>query len=116
MARAFYLLAGLTALLLGALGVFLPLLPTVPFLILAAFCFARSHAGLERWLVEHERLGPHIQAWRERGAISLKGKRAAMAAFAASAIAGLALLPLPWALIPTAAAIVGGSWILSRPS
>lgn len=113
--RSLYLLAGLVSLLLGGAGAFLPLLPTVPFLILAAFCFARSHPGLERWLVEHPRFGSHIRAWRERGAISPKGKRAAILAFAASMAAGLLFLPWPWAVAPAAAAIIGGSWILSRP-
>ena len=111
-----YLLVGLLSLLLGAIGLFVPLLPTVPFIILAAFCFARSSPALEQWLIGHERFGPHLRAWRSRGAISIAGKRAAMIAFAVSAVAGFALLTFPWSLIPTAAALVGGAWILSRPS
>lgn len=115
MRRVLYLLAGLVSILLGAIGAFVPLLPTVPFVILAAFCFARSSPRLEHWLVGHERFGPHIAAWRSRGAISRGGKRAAMIAFAASTLLGIALLPFPWSLIPVAAALVGGSWVLSRP-
>lgn len=95
MGRIGYLLLGLVSLLLGAIGAFVPLLPTVPFLLLAAFCFARSSPRLERWLVGHERFGPHIAAWRSQGAISPAGKRAAMLAFAVSAAAGLALLSSP---------------------
>lgn len=111
-----YLVAGLLSLLLAAIGALVPLLPTVPFVILAAFCFGRSSPRLEQRLVGHARFGPHIRAWRSRGAISRAGKRAALAAFAASAAAGLALLSLPWSLVPAAAALVGGSWILSRPT
>jgi hypothetical protein len=114
--RVAYLITGLFALLLGGIGLFVPLLPTVPFVILAAFCFARSSSRLEQWLVGHQRFGPHILAWRSRGAISGAGKRAAVFAFAASAAAGLAFLALPWSLVPAAAALVGGSWILSRPN
>lgn len=114
--RVAYLITGLFALLLGGIGLFVPLLPTVPFVILAAFCFARSSSRLEQWLVGHQRFGPHILAWRSRGAISPPGKRAAVFAFAASAAAGLAFLALPWSLVPVAAALVGGSWILSRPN
>lgn len=108
-------MAGFLALGLGGIGVLLPLLPTVPFIILAAFCFARSNPALERWLVEHPTFGAHIRAWRERGAISRKGKQAALAAFAISAVLALMLAPLPWSLAPLVAALVGGSWIWTRP-
>ena len=116
MVRVGYLFLGLLSLLLGAVGLLVPLLPTVPFVILAAFCFARSNARLEQWLVGHERFGAHILAWRTRGAISRAGKRAALAAFAASGAVGFALLDLPWSLVPAAAALIGGSWVLSRPA
>ena len=116
MVRIGYLLLGFLSLALGGVGVFVPLLPTVPFVILAAFCFARSSPSLERWLVEHRTFGPHIAAWRSRGAISPVGKRAALIAFAASALLGLLLLPFPWSLVPAFAAAAGGRWIVSRPS
>ena len=116
MTRMGYLVGGLLSLILGGLGVFVPLLPTVPFVILAAFCFARSSPRLEQWLVGHDRFGPHILAWRSRGAISAAGKRAALLAFAVSVAAGFALLSFPWSMIPVAAALIGGSWIWSRPS
>lgn len=115
MIRAAYLAGGLISLLFGFVGLFLPLLPTVPFVILAAFCFARSSPKLENWLTSHPAFGSHIQAWRSRGAISRKGKRAALFAFGASALIGLVLLDLPWSLVPLAAALIGGSWIATRP-
>jgi uncharacterized membrane protein YbaN (DUF454 family) len=114
--RAGYLVAGFISLALGALGLALPLLPTVPFVILAAFCFARSSPELERRLVEHRTFGPHIRSWRTRGAISRRGKMAAAIAFAFSAAMGLVLLDTPWSLVPAAAAAVGGTWVLTRPS
>src|SRR3546814_1652212 len=100
---------------LGGLGVLLPLLPTVPFIILAAFCFARSSTALERKLLDNPRFGPAIRLWREKGAISRRGKRAALAAFAFSAVLGLLASPFPWSLIPLAAALIGGTWISPRP-
>ena len=115
MRRLLYLSLGFASLGLGAAGVVLPLLPTVPFVLLAAFCFARSSPRLEAKLVEHPRFGPHIRAWRERGAISPAGKRAALLAFGASALIGLLLLPFPWLLVPMAAALAGGGWIATRP-
>ncbi len=115
MRRTLYLIAGFASLILAGLGVLLPLLPTVPFVILAAFCFARSSPALEARLLEHRVFGPHILRWREHGAISRKGKRAALVAFAVSAVFALLLSPLPWSLIPLAAAAIGGSWIWRRP-
>jgi uncharacterized membrane protein YbaN (DUF454 family) len=115
MRRLLYLSLGFASVALGAAGILLPLLPTVPFMLLAAFFFARSSPRLETWIVEHPRFGPHIRAWRARGAISRAGKRAALAAFAFSAVLGVVLLPFPWLLIPAAAALVGGSWIATRP-
>lgn len=108
--------AGGSALLVGLVGMFLPLLPTVPFMLLAAFCFARGNPRVERWLVEHPRFGPPITAWREHGAISPAGKRAALIALAISAIVGIAALPLPWSLTPLGVALLCGTWIATRPS
>lgn len=114
MVRIVYLLLGMASLLLGAIGVVVPLLPTVPFMLLAAFFFARSSPRMEQWLVRHPGFGHHIQAWRTRRAISRKGKTAALACFAASAILGIVLLPPWWELVPLAAALVGGCWIATR--
>ena len=115
MRRTLYLVAGFLSLSLGALAIFLPLLPTVPFMILAAFCFARSSPALEARLLDHPHFGPHIRRWRDKGAISRRGKRAALGAFAFSAVLALFLTPFPWLLIPLAAALIGGTWIWTRP-
>ena len=68
---------GLLCLLLGMVGIVLPLLPTVPFLLLAAFLFARSSERLHNWLLSHPRLGPPIEDWQARGAINPAAKRLA---------------------------------------
>ncbi|MGL4812034.1 MAG: YbaN family protein [Beijerinckiaceae bacterium] len=113
-ARWFWLAAGWLALLLGGIGIVLPLLPTVPFVILAAFCFAKGSPRLEHWLLAHPAFGHHIRAWRERGAISRKGKRAALFAFGVSAVIALIFAPFPVSLIPLAAAAIGGTWVWTR--
>lgn len=96
------------------MGAVLPLVPTVPFVILAAFCFARSSPALEARLTGHPRFGPQIAAWRDKGAISRKGKLAALAAFALSATLAFAFAPWPAPLVTLAAAAIGGTWIWTR--
>lgn len=113
--RKLYWGGGLISLALGIIGAFLPLLPTVPFIILAAFCFARSNPVWEEKLLSHPRYGPHIRAWREKGAISRRGKWAATAAFIFSIALGFILLEMPWSFIPLGVAIICGSWLWSRP-
>lgn len=99
----------------GIVGTVLPLVPTVPFMLLAAFCFGRANPALEARLLRDPRFGPHILAWRERGAISRRGKLAAVLGFAGSAVIGLLTLDGPWSFLPLAVAVVGFAWILSRP-
>jgi uncharacterized protein len=113
--RPFYLAAGWLSAGAGTVGIFLPLLPTVPLYILAAFCFARSSPALEAKLMNHPRYGPHLVAWRERGIVSRRAKLSATAAFAASIAVGFLALSLPWSLIPATVAVICGSWLWQRP-
>ncbi len=61
---------GLFSLGLATAGIFLPLLPTTPFLLLAAACFIRSSDRLYRWLIGHRWFGTHIKNYREHRAVS----------------------------------------------
>lgn len=72
--RIFLMLLGSVSLLLGIIGIFLPLLPTTPFLLLSALCFAKGSPRVHRWLLEHPRLGPPILDWQTRGVIRLRYK------------------------------------------
>lgn len=65
---------GLVFVGLGTLGVFLPLLPTTPFLLLAAACFGRSSPRLHGWLIGSPLLGPLLLDWERHGAIALRAK------------------------------------------
>ena len=76
--RFLWLLVGLTALATGAVGLVLPLLPTTPFLLIAAFAFARSSTRLHRWLREHRSFGPLIDNWQRNRSIDRKTKRTAI--------------------------------------
>lgn len=75
--RLFWRAAAVLALLLGAVGLILPALPTVPFLLLAAWCGGRGWPAVEVWLLKHPRYGETIRRWRERRAIPRKAKWAA---------------------------------------
>ncbi len=114
--RTLWLIGGCTSFALGAVGAVLPLLPTVPFMLLAAFCFARSSDRFHDWLMEHPRFGQPIADWREHGAITRRAKAWAMAALAASFGISLAVGVAAWALALQAAALsLVALFILTRP-
>jgi uncharacterized membrane protein YbaN (DUF454 family) len=68
------LLAGIISLILAIIGIFLPLLPTTPFLLLSAACFAKSSERLYNWLMNHKYFGPIIRNYREKKSVSLHSK------------------------------------------
>jgi uncharacterized protein len=75
--KLLYNIAGSICVGLAFLGLFLPLLPTTPFLLLAVFCFSRGSPKLHRWLLEHPKMGPIIRDWNERRIIQPRVKAAA---------------------------------------
>jgi uncharacterized protein len=76
-ARMAWLCAGLVLVGIGFVGLFVPLLPTTDFLLLALPCFARSSPRLESWLLNHPRFGAPLRAWRAHGAVPVHAKIAA---------------------------------------
>ena len=72
--KILYTVLGAISLSLGILGIFLPVLPTTPFLLLSAFFFLRGNRRLYTWLMEHPRLGPYITNFMEHKAIPLRVK------------------------------------------
>ena len=72
--KLFYNVAGALAVLLGILGIFLPLLPTTPFLLLASWCFARGSTRLHRWLLSHPVFGEYLRNFEAGRGSPLKAK------------------------------------------
>ena len=72
--KVVYIILGSISLALGILGIFLPLLPTTPFLLLTAALYFRGSPELYDWLLNHKYLGPYIRNFRENKAIPLRAK------------------------------------------
>ena len=91
--RWVWLLCGFISLILGVVGIVLPLLPTTPFVLLAAFCFSRGSERCDQWLLSHPRFGPMVRDWRTQRALPLRAKQLATAMMAVSSLASWWLLP-----------------------
>ena len=115
-ARITWLVVGLLALALGAIGIALPLLPTTPFILVAAFAFAQSSEKLHQWLLDHNVFGPLIDNWQRHGAISRRAKVLSVVSMAALLLISLAMAAPP-AVIIVQLVVLGGAalFILTRP-
>jgi uncharacterized membrane protein YbaN (DUF454 family) len=114
--RHLWMAAGLLSVLLGFIGIFLPLLPTTPFILLAAFCFSNGSPRCERWLLEHPRFGPMTREWRAHRAVPLRAKQIATAMMAASSIACWWFLAHPWRWVPGACCLAVAVWLWRLPT
>ena len=72
--KLLYLLLGTLCLILGIIGIFLPVLPTTPLLLLTAFCYYRGSSRMYDWLMSHPKLGPYIRNFREHRMIPRRVK------------------------------------------
>jgi uncharacterized membrane protein YbaN (DUF454 family) len=117
MKRRVYLCLGYGSLALGIVGVFLPVLPTTPFVLLAAWCFTRSNPAMAERLYNHPRFGALLTTWRDQRAIPLRAKILALTTLAASY--GVILLMADNPMIPVILALIMGSvalYIATRPT
>lgn len=76
-ARLVFVALGWLSLIVGIIGIFLPLLPTVPFVLLAAFCFSKGSPRLHLWLLARPHVGPMIRDWERNRSIPRRAKIAA---------------------------------------
>ena len=112
---AWWLLAW-ASLALGLLGVVLPGLPTVPFVLLSAYAAARGSERLHAWLLSHRRFGPLIRDWETHGAVSRRAKWLATVMMAVASAVMFLTAPRAWmAATGTAIMAVVAGWLWRRP-
>ena len=116
--RALFFVAGVVALGFGVAGIFLPVLPTTPLVLLAAACFARSYRPFHEWLVAHRLFGPMVREWHEHRSIPYRTKLFAIGMMAgALTVSILFFVDPPW--LKAALAVFGvalGAWMYRLPS
>lgn len=114
--RALWMGFGCLCVALAAAGAVLPLLPTTPFLLLAAYAFARSSKRLHDWLLAHRQFGPLIRNWQRHGAIDRRAKWLAVLVMMAALTLSLVLrLDLRLVLVQGVVMLAAASFILTRP-
>lgn len=118
MVRTVLVTAGFVAMGLGIAGLVLPVLPTTPFMLLAAACFARSSPRFHRWLLGHRTFGPIVSEWEAHRAIPWRTKLWAIALMSGTLAASIVFfVPGPW--LKAALAVFGvvlAVWLYRIPS
>ncbi len=104
------------SLALGLVGIFLPVVPTVPFLLLAAWAAARSSPRLLAWLEDHPHFGQSLRDWRHGGVVRRRAKWTATVVMSASAVSLLWFVKIRWAaMLAIACMAVVLAWLWMRP-
>ena len=116
--RALFLVAGLLSLGLGIAGVFLPVLPTTPLVLLAAACFARSYRPFHEWLLAHRTFGPTLREWHEHRSIPRRTKFTAITMMALTLGASIVFfVEAPWLKgLLAAFGVALAAWLYRLPS
>jgi len=114
--RWLWLLLAYLCLGLGIIGIFLPGLPTTPFVLLAAYAAARGSKRLHAWLLAHRLFGPMIRDWEATGAVSRKAKYWAIGTMGLCAAIFFLTAPKWWmAATGTGIMAIVGTWLWRRP-
>jgi hypothetical protein len=114
--RWVWLICGTLCLALGIIGVVLPLLPTTPFVLLAAYCYSLGSARYERWLLTHPRFGPMVRDWRSQHAVPRRAKQIAWTTMALSSAIAWWFMPPNIGWIPGACCALVALWMWRLPT
>lgn len=117
MSRTGYRILAYTFAGLGTLGIFLPVLPTTPFILLAAFCASRGSPAFAQWLEDHPTYGPILDNWQRNRAVPAKAKWLACTMMSASWVL-LLMLGLPGLVLTLTGAVMVSvaCYLLTRPT
>ena len=115
--RYAYLALGWVCVGLGAIGVVVPGMPTVVFLLVAVWAFARSSERFHRWLLAHPRFGPPVLDWQRHGVIRRRAKLSALACMALAIVVLVFLAGFHWAATAALVAVICGAalFVATRP-
>ncbi|MBC7734984.1 MAG: YbaN family protein [Bacteriovorax sp.] len=114
--RRVWLAAGCLCLLPGTVGIVVPLLPTVDFYVVAAWCFSRGSQRWENGLLDHPRIGPRVRDWRAGRSVPLKARGLAMLSMTLSCLWAAHALPAAVAWIPALCCLCVAAYLWSRPT
>jgi len=115
--KSLLLAIGWISVVLGVLGIFLPLLPTTPFLLLAAACFVRSSPKFYQWLVDHPRLGSYILHYLNGEGIPKRAKFFSIMMIAGTISFSIWLVPILWVkVLLLVIALSVSTYILRQPT
>ena len=115
--RVLWAAAGALALITGIVGIFVPLLPTTPFVLLASACFLRGSPAAHARMHAHPRLGPYLAAWEQGRGIPLRAKMVAIALLWLSMGSAIVYVAIPWAgLAMGAVAAAVTAYLLRLPT
>ncbi|MGV3725662.1 YbaN family protein [Hydrogenophaga sp.] len=108
-------LAGTLSLVLGVIGVVLPGLPTTPFVLLAAACYAKASPRLHAWLLHHRLFGPMVSDWEQHRSLTRRTKTIAISAMLVMvSLSAWGFRHLPWAMAGLLIVGLVGAWVVAR--
>ncbi|MFT6509693.1 MAG: uncharacterized membrane protein YbaN (DUF454 family) [Parvibaculaceae bacterium] len=109
---------GILLVIIGVIGIFLPVLPATVFLLMAAWCFTNASPKLNHWLLTHPHLGPPVTEWRAHGVIPFRGKVLAIVMMSTSLAYLIFFSSAPVFVAPLVGAILFcvAIFIVTRPS
>lgn len=116
--RYLFIILGGLCVAVGVAGIYLPLLPTTPFMLLASMCFVKSSPKLHAWLINHKRFGKLIIAWQERHAIPRHAKYLSWTMMSISCLLLFWRLPSAWwwlAMVSVVICLLTALWMAKLP-